>query len=136
MSISFKNRPFFLIILYLFLSLHLLDSSFASGIKPVKFNGSLDVKNETLHKVLKRISIVSGYKIELVGDRNFTLSVKMENVSLHSALKRILRNINHVIIWNEEDKEIKIVIYDPKNPNVSITGITKRFEQASRTTSY
>ena len=136
MSISLKNRPFFLIILYLFFSVNLVNSTFASGIKAVKSSISLDVKNEALQKVLKRISGVSGFEIYLFCSKNPIISFKLENVSLHSALKRILRNINHVIIWNEEDKKIKIVIYDPKNSDVSIAGINTRFEQTSRTTSY
>ena len=73
---------------------------------------SLTVKDEPLGDVLKKISLATGYEISLDNKgQSHLVTVSLEKVSLHKGLKRILRNLNNVIIYGL-DKKIEIIIYD------------------------
>ena len=73
---------------------------------------SLTVKDEPLGDVLKKISMATGYEISLDNKwQSHLVTAPLEKVSLHKGLKRILRNLNNVIIY-DSDKKIKIIIYD------------------------
>lgn len=72
---------------------------------------SLTVKNEPLGDVLKKISMNTGYEISLDNKwQSYRVTASLEKVSLHKGLKRILRNLNNVIIYGS-DQKIKIIIY-------------------------
>ena len=75
---------------------------------------SLSAKEEPLRKVLDKISIASGYEITLNGESgDLPVSVMFKNAALGEALKRVLRGLNYVAIWDEGDKKISLTIYDP-----------------------
>lgn len=72
---------------------------------------SLTVKDEPLGEVLKKISMANGCEFILDNEwQNQPVTADLEKVSLNQALKRILRDLNHVIIY-ESDQKIRIVIY-------------------------
>ena len=73
---------------------------------------SLTVKDEPLGDVLYKVSIATGYDISLDNKwQNYRVTASLEEVSLHKGLKRILRNLNSIIIY-VSSKKIKIIIYD------------------------
>ena len=75
---------------------------------------SLSAKEEPLRKVLDKISRASGYEITLNGESgDLPVSVMFENTTLGEALKRVLRGLNYVAVWDQGDKKISLTIYDP-----------------------
>jgi hypothetical protein len=73
---------------------------------------SLTVKDEPLGDVLYKVSMATGYDISLDNKwQNYRVTASLEEVSLHKGLKRILRNLNSIIIY-VSSKKIKIIIYD------------------------
>lgn len=101
---------------------------------------SLAIKDEPLGDVLKKISMATGYEINLDSAwKSHRVTVSLEDVSLHKGLKRILRNLNNVIIYGSS-KKIKIIIYDKTAPDgvSSAPSIDKSFDRTpvSRRRSY
>ncbi len=77
---------------------------------------SLTAENEPLGDVVNKISVATGYQIILDHDwRNYPVSVALEKVPLHKGLKRILKDLNNVIVYVSR-KKIKIIIYDKISP--------------------
>jgi hypothetical protein len=79
---------------------------------------SLNTNNEPLVEVLDSVSQASGYEIiidEIWDDMPIT--VKFESIPVEQALKRILANVNHAIVYNS-DRRVLIRIYE-KNSSVS-----------------
>jgi hypothetical protein len=77
---------------------------------------SLTAENEPLGDVFNKISAATGYDIILDhGWRNYPVSVALEKVPLHKGLKRILKDLNNVIVYVSR-KKIKIIIYDKISP--------------------
>ena len=73
---------------------------------------SLTAENEPLGDVFNKISVATGYEIVLDHNwRNYPVSVALEKVPLHQGLKRILKDLNNVIVYVSR-KKIKIIIYD------------------------
>ena len=73
---------------------------------------SMTVKDEPLGDVLYKVSMATGYDISLDNKwQSHLVTASLEKVSLHKGLKRILRNLNYVIIYGS-DQKIKIIIYD------------------------
>ena len=73
---------------------------------------SMTVKDEPLGDVLYKVAIATGYDISLDNKwQNYRVTASLEKVSLHKGLKRILRNLNSIIIY-VSSKKIKIIIYD------------------------
>lgn len=73
---------------------------------------SLTAENEPLGNVFNKISVATGYEIVLDHNwRNYPVSVALEKVPLHQGLKRILKDLNNVIVYVSR-KKIKIIIYD------------------------
>ena len=59
-----------------------------------------------------KVSVATGYDISLDNKwQNYRVTASLEDVSLHKGLKRILRNLNSIIIYVSK-KKIKIIIYD------------------------
>ena len=72
---------------------------------------SLTVKDEPLGDVLVKISMATGYEISLDNKwQSHLVTASLKKVSLHKGLKRILRNLNNVIIYGS-DQKIRIIIY-------------------------
>jgi len=78
---------------------------------------SLEVKNQPLGDVLKKISLDTGFKFKLNDQWRIhpVVNVTMKNISLHRGLKIILKGLNHAIIY-ESGKSIKIAIYGKVEP--------------------
>jgi len=92
---------------------------------------SLTVKDEPLRDVLKKISMATGYKISLDNNgEGHLVTVSLEKVSLHKGLKRILRNLNNVIIYGS-DQKIKIIIYD-KTTSEAVSSVPSTDESFNR----
>lgn len=73
---------------------------------------SVDANNEPLSEVLDDVSQASGY--EFIIDENWDdlpISVKFDAMPVDEALKRILANVNHAIIYNS-DRKLVIRIYE------------------------
>jgi hypothetical protein len=77
---------------------------------------SLTAKDEPLEYVLRKISMATGYEIVLDNAwRGYLVSVTLEKVPLDMGLKRILKDLNNVIVY-VSSKKIKIIIYDKVSP--------------------
>ena len=73
---------------------------------------SLNAKEEPLRKVLDKIARASGYEITLNGESgDLPVSVTFKNAALGEALKRVLRGLNYVAVWDQGDKKILLTIY-------------------------
>lgn len=72
---------------------------------------SLTANDEPLGEVLKKISLANGYEFILDNEwQNHPVTIDIEKVSLNQALKQILKDLNHVIIY-DSDQKIIIKIY-------------------------
>ncbi len=92
---------------------------------------SLAIKDEPLGDVLKKISMATGYEINLDSEwQSHRVTASLEEVSLHNGLRQILRNLNNVIIYGSS-KKIKIIIYDKTAPEgvSSATSTDKSFDR-------
>ncbi|MBW2410657.1 MAG: hypothetical protein JRF72_12725 [Deltaproteobacteria bacterium] len=79
---------------------------------------SLNTNNEPLAEVLDSVSQASGY--EFIIDENWDdlpISVSFNAMTLEQALKRILANVNHAIVYNS-DRKVFIRIYE-KDSSIS-----------------
>jgi hypothetical protein len=72
---------------------------------------SLTVNNQPLGEVLEAIASSSGYQFTLNQQwQDYPVSATINNLPLEQGLKRLLRNLNHTLIW-ESDREVTIMIY-------------------------
>jgi len=79
------------------------------GSEPPVF--SLNVKDQPLGKILKKISKATGYKITVNKEwTDFPVTASLRNVTVHEGLRRILGTLNHSIISNDKEKTISVVI--------------------------
>jgi hypothetical protein len=75
-----------------------------------QFSISLNVREESLINVLDRISDITGYHLEIQEQWNdIPITTSFANLSLDSALNRVLSGLNHAVIY-ESDETIKIII--------------------------
>jgi type II secretory pathway component GspD/PulD (secretin) len=105
---------FWLKVLFIFLTLY----GFAHGKSEFSELISINTSNEPLVEVLDIVSQASGY--EFVIDENWDdlpITVKFEEIPLDQALKRILANVNHAIVYNS-DRKVLIRIYE-KDSSIS-----------------
>jgi hypothetical protein len=101
---------------YIFLAVLFLMLPMASSAGNKSNSGdeliSLTAKDEPLGDVLKKISGATGYEIILDNNwQSYPVTVSLEKVRLNQGLKRILKNLNNVIVY-VSSKKIKIIIYD------------------------
>lgn len=84
---------------------------------------SLEFKDESITACLERLSLVSGYDIHISGDyTDFTVSMKLKDVTLEKALERILKGIDHALKWNKETRKVSLFLYNgPKMNNQRVT---------------
>ena len=109
---------FWLRVLFIFLILY----GFAQGKSEFSELISLNTSNEPLAEVLDTVSQASGY--EFIIDENWDdlpITVKFEEIPLDQALKRILANVNHAIVYNS-DRKVLIRIYEKDSSISSHTG--------------
>ncbi|MEJ2655782.1 MAG: hypothetical protein P8012_01110 [Desulfobacterales bacterium] len=77
---------------------------------------SLTAKDEPLGDVLKKVSAATGYEIILDNNwQSYPVSISLDKVSLQKGLKRILKDLNNVIVY-VSSKKINIIIYDKISP--------------------
>jgi hypothetical protein len=73
---------------------------------------SLQVINQPLGKVLKRLYELTGYEITVDEDwMSFPVTVKLTNLTLEQGLKRILRGLDHAMVFQNEEKKIFVHIH-------------------------
>jgi hypothetical protein len=91
---------------------------------------SLDIVHKPLALVLKEISKNTGYKISFdEAFSDFPVSLSAKKLTIRQCLSRMMKRINHAIIFNAEKKEIFVRIYD-KLPNVIKNGKELRVEKS------
>jgi hypothetical protein len=71
----------------------------------------LSVNNQPLGEVLDAITAETGYEFSINEQwESHPVSATTENLPLEQGLKRLLRNLNHTIIW-DSDRIITIMVY-------------------------
>ena len=116
-------------------SLVCFHQAFASEKRPEKVVFSIHATNEPIEKVIENISRASGYEIILKTEiKDLSVSIQLNNVTLHEAIKRILRKYNHIEILDEREKKLELYILASKDIPVSISGKKRKFEPATKTT--
>ena len=137
---SGESEIIFLILAFLSLIFFVsfpINHAFASDKHLEKAVFSIRANNETLIKILEKISNASGYVIVVnteLGDTS--LSIQLSNVTIHEAIKRILAKYNHFSLWDENKKRLDLYVFDSKGPPVSLSGKQIIFEPGSKTTIY
>jgi hypothetical protein len=109
--------------------------SLAAESKPEKAFLSIRADNETLRKVLKKISTASGYEIRFntqLADEK--IHIQMDNVTLNEALTRVLKPYNHMSLWDDANHIITLLIFQKNRPPVTLSGMNRIFELATETT--
>jgi hypothetical protein len=85
---------------------------------------NLAANNQPLGDVLATITRDTGYRFNLNGKwKDHPVSATINGVPLEQGLKRLLRSLNHTIIW-ESDKRITIMVFgkaDPARPGSAIS---------------
>jgi hypothetical protein len=80
---------------------------------------NLTVKDEPLSDVLETIAQETGYRFNLTPQwEDHPVSATISNLPLEQGLKRLLRSLNHTIIW-EADKTVTIKVYGKVTPGSS-----------------
>jgi hypothetical protein len=85
---------------------------------------SLTAQNEPLGDVLETITRDTGYRFNLNGKwKAYPVSATINGLPLEKGLKRLLRSLNHSIVW-ESDKTVTIMVFgkvDPANTDSAIS---------------
>jgi len=77
---------------------------------------NLASKNKTLGDILETISKDTGYQFNLKDKwKDYPVSISNDEMPLEHKLKRLLRSLNHIIIWGS-DKTITIKIFGKVDP--------------------
>lgn len=96
---------------------------------------SLQVRKKPLWILLEKISKESGYEIRLKTDSpDYPISIELNMVTIHEAIKRVFRDFDHIDIWDDQNKILTVVVFTTQMPPVSITGSKRSFQPATRTT--
>ena len=76
---------------------------------------SLTIRHQPTEKVIRQLSRLSGYKIEIdQGYDNMPISLEIQSVDLNRALIEVLRSLrvaNHAILMDEDNKTAAIIIF-------------------------
>jgi hypothetical protein len=116
---------------------------------------SLKAKDESLKDIIEKISKVCGYQFIIAEDLSYIpITIQLNNVSLEGSLRRLLRDLNYTIVWDETQKRISISIYgqnvskwitidgssgvrlkSAQDSGLSLSGQKTEFDQASSTIS-
>ena len=77
---------------------------------------SLNVRNETLGSVIKKISTATGYEIVASGDYlKSPITVSIKDADVIDGLRRVLKNYNHSLIEDKESRRVNILILGKKD---------------------
>ncbi|BBO91854.1 hypothetical protein [Desulfosarcina ovata] len=77
---------------------------------------SLTVKDQPLGEVLDTLAAETGYQFKLNSQwEDWPVSATIGNLPLEKGLKRLLRSLNHTIIW-ESDNVVTIMVYGKTDP--------------------
>lgn len=95
---------------------------------------NLTIKNKPLGDILETISQDTGYQFNLNDKwKDYQVSASNDNLPLERKLKRLLRSLNHIIIW-DSDRIVTIKIFgevDPqKSRRVASPPVSRRIKQA------
>ena len=72
---------------------------------------SLAIKDKPLGEVLETLTGDTGYHFKLNSQwQDYPVSASITNLPLEQGLKRLLRSLNHTIIW-ESDRTVRIMVY-------------------------
>jgi hypothetical protein len=81
-----------------------------SGEGPVVF--SLDVKDEPLGEVLKKISKATGYEITIATEyTKIPITARLQGVGVEKGLNRVLKDFNHALVVIDAEKKISVKVY-------------------------
>jgi type II secretory pathway component GspD/PulD (secretin) len=95
-----------------------IQPAMAQG-KPMDPVINLTVKDEPLADVLETIAQETGYQFNLSPQwEDHPVSATINNLPLEQGLKRLLRSLNHTIIW-EANKTVTIKVYGKVTPGSS-----------------
>jgi hypothetical protein len=74
---------------------------------------SLDVRDEPLLEVFKKISKLTAYEVE-VSEKwaHLPITASIRNASIHEGLNRVLRKFNHTIVVDDLQKKVVVSIYE------------------------
>jgi hypothetical protein len=85
---------------------------------------SLTAQNEPLGDVLETITRDTGYRFNLNGQwKDHPVSATITDLPLEKGLKRILRSLNHSIVW-ESDKIVTITVFGKADSSSSDSAIS------------
>ena len=85
---------------------------------------SLTAQNEPLGDVLETISRDTGYRFNLNGKwKAHPVSATINDLPLEKGLKRLLRSLNHSIVW-ESDKLVTITVFGKADPGGTDSAIS------------
>ena len=113
--------------IYLFIAAFLIigsyafvtPESFAIKKSPQRPVFSIDVKDKALGEVLEDISNATGYSIILNGENdNLSVSLKLRNVGLEETLKRVLKDINYTVVWDDFARKVFLSVYGEQETTV------------------
>jgi len=72
---------------------------------------SITYRDEPLNRMLERLSLESGVRIEVRGgDGDALFSGEVNGLPLEDALRQIKQNLNRAIVWNPEDNSVTVFI--------------------------
>jgi hypothetical protein len=85
---------------------------------------SLTVQNEPLGDVLEAISRDTGYRFNLNGKwKSYPVSATINGQPLEKGLKRLLRSLNHSIVW-ESERLVTITVFGKADPGGTDSAIS------------
>lgn len=97
---------------------------------------NLLAENQPLGEILDNISQDTGYQFKLNNQwRDYTVSASIVNLPIEQSLKRLLRNLNHTIIW-ESDMMVTIKVFgktEPKRATRSVSPAVAKRNSLRRT---
>ena len=85
---------------------------------------NLKYADEPLAEILEKVSADSGFMIVVNGQgRDTRISGEISDRQLEDALRKILKRFNYTIVWDEQNKQIMITVYDgaPKSQSGDLT---------------
>jgi hypothetical protein len=97
------------------ISLYSLSISWSSD-STTEATFSLNVQNETLGSVIRKISTASGYEIVVNGDYlKSPITVSVQDADVIGGLRRVLKSYNHSLIEDKESRRVNILIFAKKD---------------------
>ena len=108
------------------------------GAEDKKLNGpvlTIEIKDEPLRKVLKKISEASGYEIRFNSQlADEKINLQLTNVTLNEAIARVLSAYNKIALWDDKNHILTLLIFKKDSPPVSLSGVNRIFKLATETT--